>query len=148
MEITVSEPQFYLRVAKDFLKQAEKALTSEIFSLAALGLVLAVENSILSVTSCFKSPSTIVDPVMELKFVVEERSEVFEDAASSLNKLIEISQYVTYTYKDMLMRGNYVDGRAPSEILSLEELRELKASVEKAIDIASSLVEKCRTLTP
>ncbi|MCS7099952.1 MAG: hypothetical protein RMH84_02980 [Sulfolobales archaeon] len=147
MESATSEPQFYLRVARDFLNQAERALTSEIFSLAALGLVLAVENSILSVISCFKSPSTIGDPVLELKFVVGERSEVFEDAISSLDKLIEVSQYVTYTYRDMLMRGNYADGKTPSEILSLEELRELRASVEKAIDIASSLVEKCQVPT-
>lgn len=145
MEGAVSEPQFYLRVARDFLNQAGRALASETLSLAALGLVLAVENSILSVISCFKSPSTIGDPVLELKFVVEERSEVLEDATSSLNKLIEVSQYVIYTYRDVLMRGNYVDGKTPSEILSLEELRELRASVEKAVDMASSLVEKCRT---
>ncbi|MCX8184504.1 MAG: hypothetical protein RMI56_06490 [Sulfolobales archaeon] len=140
----MSESHFYIKVARDFLDQAESVLTSKTLSLAALSLVLAVENSILSVISCFKLPSAVGDPVMELKFIAEEHSAVFGNLAASLDKFIEISQYVEYTYRDILMHGDYANNRVPSEILSIEEFYELKTDVEKTIEIASALIDRCQ----
>ncbi|MEM2006750.1 MAG: hypothetical protein QW154_03880 [Sulfolobales archaeon] len=46
-------------------------------------------------------------------------------------EFIEISQYVIYTYLSILAYGDFTTGKAPSEILSSEEISDLMKNSEK-----------------
>ncbi|MEM0065450.1 MAG: hypothetical protein QXH88_00775 [Sulfolobales archaeon] len=140
----MSESRFYLRVAEDFLTQARKALNLGITSLSALSLVLAVKNSALSIISCFKPPLVMEDVVIELKFLNEEHLSAFENLRQRLEEFTEISQYIIYTYLNVLMHGDFATGKTPSEVLSLEELSDLVEISEKAVRIAEWLIEVLR----
>lgn len=142
----MDEPRFHLRVAEDFLIQARKALNAGITSLSALSLVLAVENAVLSFISCFEPPLTTEDIVVELKFLIEEHLSIFKDFKNYIEEFVETSQFIIYTYRDLLIHGDPTTNRVPSEVLSLEELLDLVDRAERIADIAEKLVNMCRNI--
>lgn len=142
----MGEAQFYIKVAQDFIAQARRAVGAGADLLGAIGLVLAVENSVLSLISCFRPPTFALDAIVELKFLVEERSGALGGPRTHLEEFIELSQHVIYTYRDLLMRGDPATGRTPSEILSPEDLGRLSESAERAVRLAERLSAACRDI--
>lgn len=140
----MGEPQFYIKVARDFIVQARKAIGAGVKSLGALGLVLAVENSVLSLISCFRPPIFASDAIVELRFLVEEHPDALGGLRTYLEEFVELSQHVIYTYHDLLIRGDLATNRTPSEILSPEDLQSLAENAERAVRIAERLSTACR----
>lgn len=138
----MSESRFRLNVAKELLEDALKAANAGAQTLAALGLVLVVENAVFSVISCLRPPSIIVDPVVELMSVIEDLGDKLAEEVSLLVELIEISQYIVYTYRNLLIYGDPTSGKLPSELLQMEDLSDLKSKARRAIEISEAIVAK------
>ncbi len=139
----MSSPRFHLQVAKDFLESSRRAIKAELLSLAAVGLILAAENSVYSVISCFKPPSKIEDPIVELKLLVDEGGEDVSYVSTLLKDFIEISQYVLYTYRELVMRGDVIEERTPSQVVTKDEVLEVLNKVEEVVEVAEKILEKC-----
>lgn len=139
----MSNPRFYLRVAKDLLEAARKAIEVDLHLLAAISLVLSTENSVYSVISCFKPPSKIEDPIIELNLLIEEYRESMTHVNALLKDFIEISQYVIYTYKELVMRGDIVEEIVPSQAVTRDEVLEILSKVEKVVRVAEEILERC-----
>lgn len=134
------EPEFYLLVAKDLLNSARRALGAGVLPLAALGLVFSLENCLLSLISYFKPPTEVTDPVMELNLLSEQLSERLKSSGLSLEELVEFSQHVLGTYKELLTRGSREGWKLPSEVVTEEEVSELLKSVERVANAVEVLV--------
>lgn len=139
---SLSEPEFRLRVAREFLEVALRMSDRGVLALAALGLVLAVENAVLSVISCFKPPSKVGDLVMELRSVVEDLGGELAGEAPLLGELVEVAQYVMYTYRDLLTYGDPASGRTPSELLQPVDFEDLASKAARIVEVSEALIAK------
>ncbi len=131
-----------LKVADEMLGESSRALSAGLLVLASVGSVVAVENSIDAVVSCFRTPSAIRDRVLDLRSVLEEFADRVKHLEDYLSRLVELSQYILYTYGDLVRYGDSVAGRTPSELLRFEEVEELIRVAKEVAGIARHVVEE------
>jgi len=138
----MGESAVRLRVASELLEEASKALSTGLPVLASIGSVVAVENSVDAVVSCFRAPSAIRDRVLDLRSVLEEFSDRVRHLEEYLGRLVELSQYVLYTYGDLVRYGDPAAGRTPSDLLRSEEVEELIRIAREVAVVARRVVEE------
>ncbi|MCC6014333.1 MAG: hypothetical protein LM564_01345 [Desulfurococcaceae archaeon] len=138
----MGESAVRLRVAGELLEESSRALSLGLPVLASIGSVLAVENSIDAVVSCFRTPSSIRDRVLDLTSVLGEFPDRVKHLEDRLSRLVELSQYVLYTYGELVRYGDPAAGRTPSELLGLEEVEELVRVAGEVVGIARYVVEE------
>ncbi|MCC6047586.1 MAG: hypothetical protein LM571_05345 [Desulfurococcaceae archaeon] len=138
----MGESAVRLRVADELLEESSRAISLGLPVLASIGSVLAVENSVDAVVSCFRTPSSIRDRVLDLRSVLEEFPDRVKHLEDRLGRLVELSQYVLYTYSELVRYGDPVAGRTPSELLGLEDVEELVRIAREVVGIARYVVEE------
>ena len=149
IEVNINDPSEYeyrLKLAREHLEEAVKALNGKALVAAAYEAQLSIENSAKAVIGLFKPPTWIHNPASELRQIIKQHEDNFrkvESMEAKLNTLATLADEAA-PHHALASYGDVSRMITPKEIYKSEEARELVKRAQDAFNIAKEAIEKLK----
>jgi len=149
LEVNIEDPleyEYRLRLAKEYLEEALKALNGGALVATAYEAQLSIENSAKAVIGFFKPPTWIHNPAPELRQIIEQHKEQLkkvESLVEKLNMLATIADEAAPRHA-LTSYGDIMRMMTPREVYKPEEVEELVKKAQRALKIAEEAIESLK----
>lgn len=142
VDVDVKDPpsyQYRLRLAREHLEEAVKALGASALVAAIHEAQLSIENSAKAVIAVFKPPSWVHNPGPELRELVREGRAPSRRARSAMLRLAEIAEEAA-PHHALSSYGDVRREATPRDIYTEGDARRLVGMASEALRIATDLI--------
>ncbi|MEM4752585.1 MAG: HEPN domain-containing protein [Sulfolobales archaeon] len=149
LEVDLEDPleyEYRLRLAKEHLEEALKALNGGALVAAAYEAQLSIENSAKAVIGFFKPPTWVHNPAPELRQIIEQRKEQFRELESLTEKLNTLATIADEAapHHALTSYGDIMRMMTPREVYKPKEVEELVKKAKEALKIAEEAIESLK----